>query len=186
MAAQATHLDVVQVLLAHGADVNDDAGGRYVRPYHIAKMPVLEVLLDAGADIEANVRANDLTPLCCAAHHQYDDGVRYLLSRGADPNRNVWIEHLAAMVQTSPLYYAAVPWRQRAVEDLIAYGADVDRAIEMLANMEPSSVPIVKQLREAERKVQARNGVAAAKEDEEGESGKWTETGAKGEEPFWY
>ena len=57
--------------------------------HHWRSVAVAELLLDAGADIDAqaSVRSNGETPLAMKLRFGSEAGVRFLLERGADPNR---------------------------------------------------------------------------------------------------
>ncbi|MGK7377601.1 ankyrin repeat domain-containing protein [Planococcus sp. 1R117A] len=88
-AVQKGHLDVIQLLLAHGADVNakDDSG---MTPLYQAaadgNTEIVAYLLDHGAEIDS--AANDgVTPLIIASCYFYSDQfetVKLLVQRGAD------------------------------------------------------------------------------------------------------
>jgi len=85
-AAGRGHVDVVLVLLGHGANVgNKDHHG--MTALHRADNPaVAKILLDRGADLSAR-SVDGWTPLRMALkYNKSDDLVRYLLERGADIN----------------------------------------------------------------------------------------------------
>ncbi len=79
----------VRVLLAHGADADDDADNPFgVRPVHAAAAAhdheTMRLLLEAGAD--PNLRQQGgFTPLHSAAHSDDVEMARLLLDHGADP-----------------------------------------------------------------------------------------------------
>jgi ankyrin repeat protein len=80
-------------LLAAGADPDgyDDAGNA---PLHIAAMQnnpqLIEILLDAGAEIDRPRTGAGDTPLLEAVQNHGDDAALLLLARGADPTYAAW------------------------------------------------------------------------------------------------
>jgi len=158
LAAAAGDLEQVRSLIGSGANVNltdrDDATPVYLaaRNGHAA---VVEVLLDAGAYIDAARTANtipDFTPLYEAAKHGHSDVAELLLARGADPNVETGSGDTAltgaiarndtAMMELlldhgvdldaedrrdyPPLFHALSPERKEAFECLLARGADIN------------------------------------------------------------
>jgi hypothetical protein len=108
----------LRILLAgnHKARANAVSGDGWT-PLHLATEPaVLQVLLDAGADIHrrsSNAIAN--TALHGHAFAGHLDAVRFLLERGADPNvRCGW----------TALHHAADRGDRALVELLLKHGAD--------------------------------------------------------------
>lgn len=93
---QAVHLaaffgqqDVMELLLARGARVNDYARNNFgVQPLHSAvaaqNLPISRMLLEHGADVNAR-QAEDYTPLMEAAQNGQNEMVDLLLAHGADP-----------------------------------------------------------------------------------------------------
>jgi cytohesin len=83
------HRDVVEVLLAKGADVNTGNWDGST-PLHRAAMhgrkDIAELLLVKGADLNAKKKSDGWTPLIEAAFHGRRDVVELLLAKGADPN----------------------------------------------------------------------------------------------------
>jgi Ankyrin repeats (many copies)/Ankyrin repeats (3 copies) len=89
-AAAAGQADVVRQALAQGS--SPDAPDYGFTPLMIAArrghVVTMTVLIDAGADVNANDRAvNGWTPIMHALHKQQRAAVRLLLDRGADANR---------------------------------------------------------------------------------------------------
>jgi ankyrin repeat protein len=78
----------VELLIGHGADVNQVTGIGGMTPLHMSArrgtMRIAEALLDAGADMEARDK-NGETPLRRAVNCGQEHMVRLLLSRGAEP-----------------------------------------------------------------------------------------------------
>ena len=78
----------VQLLIEHGANVNQVTGVGGMTPLHMSarrgSTGVAEALLDAGADIEARDKSGE-TPLRRAVNCDKERMVGLLLSRGADP-----------------------------------------------------------------------------------------------------
>ncbi len=125
-AAFTSNVELAALLLAHKAPPDaTDASGKSVIVYAAARgaSPIVEMLLDAGVDINARYRA-DLTALMWAAGHPDDTAaeaglrtVRLLLSRGAkvdlvdDRGRN-------ALMIASGLGHAAI------AQMLVDAGAD--------------------------------------------------------------
>jgi ankyrin repeat protein len=110
-------------LLAAGADPDgyDDAGNA---PLHIAalqnNLQLIEILLDAGADIDRPRTGAGDTPLLEAVQHHGDDASLLLLARGADPTYAAW---------RGPALRCAIQQNARpdVVDALIDHGA-IDKA----------------------------------------------------------
>src|SRR5262249_20066551 len=93
-AASNTNLTRVRELLARGADPNAPGEfGRTALPLAVRyaynneadAILIAEAILAAGADINASP-GDCLAPLRYAAIHKYKDLLRFLISKGADPN----------------------------------------------------------------------------------------------------
>lgn len=83
-------------------------------------LPMLGLLLDAGADVDGKCAcATGETPLWAATLFNRPDHVALLLQRGADPNT-------AAASGTRPIHVAAMRGLNDIFETLIAAGADAD------------------------------------------------------------
>jgi hypothetical protein len=97
LAAAGHRLELVQLLLAAGADPNSAANHRQSRPLHYAadgqvndpnwiaqrQARTIECLLDAGAEINAQDK-NGATPLHRAVRTRCATAVKFLLERGSD------------------------------------------------------------------------------------------------------
>lgn len=120
-AAGRGHVDVVLVLLGHGAKVgNKDHRG--MTALHRADNPAIaKILLDRGADLSAR-SVDGWTPLRMALkYNKSDDLVRYLLERGADiddiDNNNNDLLHETLFLSCKP----------KALGILLDAGADPNR-----------------------------------------------------------
>jgi ankyrin repeat protein len=122
-------------LLAAGVDPDgyDDAGNA---PLHIAVMQnnlrLIEILLDAGADIDRPRTGAGDTPLLEAVQHHRDDASLLLLARGADPTYAAW---------RGPALRSAIQQNARpdVVDALIEHGA-IEKA------RDPGHVPALLQI----------------------------------------
>ena len=144
LAAERGHVEVIEFLLAAGADVNAETFEG--TPLHGAAAQghkaAVELLLAGGADV--NVRDRDgWTPLHCAAYYGHRDIAELLLARGADLDVHTAAslgrdEVLATLLRVRPQFAAsrfgaaagtALHWAARAgqveaVKLLLAAGAD--------------------------------------------------------------
>jgi ankyrin repeat protein len=121
VAAKAGHTQVVQLLLAAGADANLDAGDlNGSTPLFAAAMEghteVVQLLLAAGANLNTS-NLSGSTPLSGAAFSQHHAVVQLLAAAGADvdaPDFNDW----------TPLYWAAARGHRGTVQLLLRLGAN--------------------------------------------------------------
>jgi ankyrin repeat protein len=78
----------IELLIRHGADVNQVTGVGRMTPLHMSArrgtIAIAEALLDAGADIEAKDKKGE-TPLRRAVNCGHDRMARLLVARGANP-----------------------------------------------------------------------------------------------------
>lgn len=90
LAAGLGHIDIVDLLLDHGASVDDVTSLDSSAPIHLAALHgqsgVVKLLLDAGAPINDR-NADGWTPLELACKWGHLETAKSLISRGADPNR---------------------------------------------------------------------------------------------------
>ena len=116
--------DIVQLLIAKGANVNTktDEGST---PLHSAAANehenIAELLIAKGADVNAK-KKNGLTPLHLATGSGWQGGyeiAKLLISKGADVNAKAYKYNL------TPLHNAAREGRKETIKILIANGADV-------------------------------------------------------------
>ena len=121
-AAQRGDLDAVRTLLRQGADVNAAQGDGMTALHWAAEhgsVDLIEVLVYAGAHMEATTRLGDYRPLHLAARSGHVEAVRVLLERGAEPDAR-------SATGVAPLHYAASAGRPEAVTALLDAGAGVD------------------------------------------------------------
>ena len=121
--ARAGHLSQCESLLAIGANVNHVRGVNNHTPLHAASLggrtPVVELLIDHGADIEAKNRIGS-TPLHCAAQEGHLATARLLVTRGARPDA-------AKRSGAMPIHMAAQHNRHQVLEFLVTEaGVSVD------------------------------------------------------------
>ncbi len=123
-AARNGDVEVVHALLAEGADPNATTGDGMTALHWAAEQghaAVAELLLSAGADVEAKTRVGSYTPLHLASRSGSAPIARALLDAGADP-------HAAAINSgVTPLHFAAAAVDgSGVVKALLKAGADVD------------------------------------------------------------
>ncbi|HLZ46168.1 MAG TPA: ankyrin repeat domain-containing protein [Gemmatimonadales bacterium] len=117
---QAQSLPLVDVLLDAGADPND--GVTLPMAASAGDIPVLEALLAHGASVDQRWATDGSTALYAILHwSRTADGVLWLLAHGADPNA-VFAEN-----GETPLHVAARAWDVPVVEAMVARGADISR-----------------------------------------------------------
>jgi len=122
MALVQSHIEVMKLLIAHGADVNirdHDGKTALMNVVGWGDADIVETLLDRGADV--NARWNGWTALMEAAGQGDPSVVKTLLDRGADVNareRNVPTALICAAQRGDP----------NIVKLLLSRGADVHAA----------------------------------------------------------
>ncbi|MEW6359837.1 MAG: ankyrin repeat domain-containing protein [Planctomycetota bacterium] len=112
--------DWVMLLLRHGADVNDHKGAALHIAIERRYDDIAILLLDNGADANAQYAQPGTTPLHMAAEKNSKKLVEHLIAAGAEVNRKShrWTECM------TPLHVAASAGRKDIVELLISAGAD--------------------------------------------------------------
>jgi ankyrin repeat protein len=116
----AQSLPLVNVLLDAGADPND--GVTLPLAASAGDIPVLETLLAHGANVDQRWATDGSTALYAILQwSRTADGVLWLLAHGADANA-VFAEN-----GETPLHVAARAWDVPVVEAMVARGADIER-----------------------------------------------------------
>ena len=122
-AAMQGDLEAVRALLRGGADVNAAQGDGMTALHWAARLgesELVEVLLYAGAKLDAGTRIGRYTPLHIAAREGRESVVRVLLDAGADPGV------VTTNSGATPLHLAARSGDQEIVQLLIDHGAEVN------------------------------------------------------------
>ena len=122
-AAMRGDLDVVRELLERGADVNLAQGDGMTALHwagEVGDAAMAEMLIYAGANIDAFTRLGDFTPLLIAAEAGNGPVVQVLVEAGAD------VEARTAVGGATALHYASQAGSVVAVETLLDAGADPD------------------------------------------------------------
>ncbi len=122
-AAQRGDLAAVRLLLRDGADVNAAQGDGMTALHWAAERgnrQLAEVLLYAGARVDAGTRIGHYTPLHLAARAAHGQVVTLLLDEGADP------EARTTNSGASALHLAAGAGDPSVIEALVEAGADVN------------------------------------------------------------
>ena len=113
-------LPLVNVLLEAGADPND--GVTLPLAASAGDVAVLEALLAHGANVDQHWATDGSTALYASLHwSRTPDGALWLLAHGADPN------FVFAENGETPLHVAARAWDVPLVEAMVAHGADISR-----------------------------------------------------------
>lgn len=126
-AAKSGDVEKVEDLIAHGVDVNQlpyQGTSAFAIACVYKHMDVIDVLLDAGADVDLRSR-DGLTPLMeviSQSRNEHIEVVQLLLNEGADMR--------AGMNDMSPLYYAIQHEKFPIISLLLRYGADVNQATD--------------------------------------------------------
>lgn len=127
VAAMRQCVDMIRLLLKHGANVNYKGPQGLMPPLIVAcqagRLPCVQTLVEAGADMKSRGQAG-FSCLHTALFSGDVDLVQYLLSRGADPN-------VKDDIGRSPLFYACLNPLFSMI--LLDYGADPRKATSSAA-----------------------------------------------------
>ena len=111
-------MKALKLLLKHGASTT--------RAFHgLPSAQMIQVLLDAGADIEEV--QDGMTPLTLAASKKDVDAVKALLDAGANPNGVGTISALFAAIEPAKSHYPFAPTTCQILRILCDAGADATR-----------------------------------------------------------
>jgi ankyrin repeat protein len=122
---------MAELLLAHGADPNQDLG-RVMTPFHFAAgsapLETLKLLHQAGGEIngEPDIEQSYPTPLIWAIDSERIENARFLLEQGADPE-------LTAVGTPTPLAWAVMRANEELIALLLEHGADPDTRFSELS-----------------------------------------------------
>lgn len=112
--------ELAEFTMARGGDPEEAVGSRY-SPLHVAadlgQVEFVELLLDAGADVNARTRMAGWTPLHFACANAQEDTLKLLCEKGADPNAR-------DAANRTPVHLAAWRGNIRHLRILIEHGAD--------------------------------------------------------------
>jgi ankyrin repeat protein len=121
-AADEGHKEIVELLIAKGADVNAKNKGDVTPLYGAARSgrkEVAELLIAKGADVNAK-DVNGTIPLHYAAYEGHKEIVELLIAKGAEVNAKTDV------YGRTPLHFAAATGHKEIAELLITKGADVN------------------------------------------------------------
>jgi ankyrin repeat protein len=121
-AAGADDLEKVRALLEQGADVNAASGDGMTALHRAARtgnLAMAELLIGAGANLEAKTRLGEHTPLHVASASGRSGVVAVLVAAGANVNA-------PTTTGATPLHFAAASGSADAVAGLLSGGAEVD------------------------------------------------------------
>jgi uncharacterized protein len=116
-------LDTIRALVQSGADVNAAEGDGMTALHWAAEgnhAQGAQILIYAGARLDARTRIGDFTPLLVAARVGNAEVLEVLLEAGADPHVRTSTGGMTA------LHFAAQAGNARAVTLLLEHGAEVD------------------------------------------------------------
>jgi uncharacterized protein len=122
-AARDGDVETVRGLIAAGVDVNAAAGDGMTALHWAAErrdVELAELLIHAGARVDAAVRIGAYTPLHLASRAGSGAVVQLLLEAGSDPGA------VTTNSGTTPLHLAAAAGNPTAVAALLDHGAEVD------------------------------------------------------------
>ena len=129
LATRYNTVQVVELLIAHGADVNARTTTIGWTPIHSAAhvnaVHVAEVLIAHEADVNARTTTIEWTPLHSAASENAVQVAQLLIAHGADINART------TTIGWTPLHSAASENAVQVAEQLIAHGADVNARTEI-------------------------------------------------------
>lgn len=108
---------IIELLIAHGADVNAKSKGGITPLHHARSKEMAELLIKHGANINAQTNGNDGSPLYYAVDHS-KEVVEALIAHGADVNYK-------NQSGNTPLHLAVSSNQKEIVQLLIKHGAEM-------------------------------------------------------------
>jgi ankyrin repeat protein len=121
VASHRGHVDVIRLLLEHGADVNAKANYNRTSLHFASELghiEVMQLLLEKGADVNSTT-ADNKYPLVEASQAGQLKAVQVLVQHGADVN-------VHGVHGCTPLHRASWTGRLEVIRFLLEHGADVD------------------------------------------------------------
>lgn len=133
LAVREGYIDIVNILIDFGADINFKDGLRGETALHIAAfngyLQILHLLLQRGAQVNAVASGSGLTPLMHACEYGNEDMVKLLLDFGADVNINT-DQYAIATFPTNALFIATSNVHVEIQKMLLAKGASIIQECE--------------------------------------------------------
>jgi ankyrin repeat protein len=124
LAVRDDNLEIMEILISNGADVNIAVTHRKYTPLHIAaygkKIEIATLLINNGADVN-QLDKDGATALHLAVRRGSDEMVNLLIARGADVNSQDFEDY-------TPLHNAAWNGHLGIVKMLVNQGADINLA----------------------------------------------------------
>lgn len=131
------YLDIVELLIKNGADINVEKKQLGFTPLHYAifggNVEIVEALLDNGAKVNPETRSTKIssryiTPLHLAVHYGDLAICEQLLKQGAkvDSKMPAEMDMLIYNARQTPLHFSAYSQNIKLVELLIKHGAEID------------------------------------------------------------
>ncbi len=124
-AAMRSDVESVRSLLKHGADVNAAQGDGMTALHWAAvngDVETAEILIYAGAGVDAQTRLGSYTPLHLASREGHAEVLKSLLAAGVDVNA------LTSTGGVAALHFSAAAGDVEAIKALVKHGAELDKA----------------------------------------------------------
>ena len=133
LAVRQGYIEIANILIDFGADINFKDGLRGETALHIAAfngyLQIMKMLLQRGAEVNAVATGSGLTPLMHACEYGNDDMVELLLDFGADVNVNT-DQYAIAEFPTNALFIATSNVHVEIQKMLLARGASIIQECE--------------------------------------------------------
>jgi len=128
-------LEVVEILVSHGASVNSRDCYNHTPLMEAAgvdNLEVLKYLVERGADVDASDKGGCTALFYTVSSENSVDAIRYLVSKGAS------ITHRSKLGYTA-LHFAALHGNREAVKELLALGASPE--FVKVDSLKPDYIP---------------------------------------------